>query len=487
MGFQDLLNWITGRRPPVEPTPAPGAARERRRFQRIDLSDGVLTVDEAGPFPVTNLSYGGLRFDLKGTDQPPAFPAGRVFAARVTLFQSQMTVSLKVCNVLGTLVGCSFENLSPVHSRLIGDFLKPRIIGASLQEINASALQNREPGLRLRWFQGDDGAQVFLWQTLEGEAVKQEYYFLDYVITWDNRQRVLQTGKMRTEAGKAGYGRIDPSAVAFFQVPSHRALKMGKVILENSSLPPEVRDPMLNGIVREERRLYQRYVLRKTDAGLRFFPGTAREGALPVANLSFNGLAVALPEENLRQGLVRGQILEGELQIGDRFLPVRVVLAYVTPQVAGGFMKVLDEAQGEVLAAYLAPRLLGQALEEMPAPVDETPFAPAGARSYLFVGLHNPHLLTMVAPGLGGSSGAPRLVHGRIAFMDKVLSWERSALAAYTCPCGVVFPRDWDLPPDLVERLPAVPADLVEMCRLMVEAAPLPEEVKAVWGKALGG
>ncbi len=496
MGFQDLLNWITGKRPPETPPSAVSAPRERRRFQRIDLPDGLVTIGQRGPFPVTNLSYGGLRFDLalapdaghpgspdtagKGGGAEP-FPVGQIFDARVNLHHVQLAVSLKVCNIQGTLIGCSFERLSATQSRILSDILKPRIIGASLQEIDAAAIQNRDPGLRLRWFQGDDGAQIYLWQTLEGQTVKEEYYFLDYVITWDNRQQVLQTGRLRQEAcGKAGYGRIDPSSVVFFQVPSHRALKMGKVILEHATLPPAVRDPLLNGMVREERRLYHRYVLKEVDAGVKFHLGRNREGTLGVANLSYNGLAVMIPEQQLPRALARGQELEGEIQIGERFIRVRVQLAYVTAQVAGGFMRLLEPGQNEVLAAFLAPRLLGQALEELPAPMEETPFAPSGARGYLFVGLHNTHLLAMITTG-------PRLVHGRIAFMDRILTWERNALVAYSCPCGVVFPRDWELPSDVVERLPEVPAELRQMCLLMIESAPLPEEVRTVWAAVLAG
>ncbi|RCK78959.1 MAG: hypothetical protein OZSIB_0510 [Candidatus Ozemobacter sibiricus] len=496
MGFQDLLHWIVGKRP-AETAGAPVAGvRERRRFQRIEVNDGLVTLGDRGPFPISNLSYGGLRFDAGASEDgeasraaPPtegkaaseAFAIGQVYEARVNLHHVQLAATLKVCNVQGALVGCAFEKLSATQSRILSDILKPRIIGASLQEIDAAAIQNRDPNLRLRWFQGEDGAQIFLWQTLEGQTVKEEYYFLDYVITWDNRMQVLQTGRLRQEGGgKPGYGRIDPTSVAFFQVPSHRALKMGKVILEHATLPPGVRDPLLNGMAREERRLYHRYVLKEGEAGVKFHLGRNREGTLSVTNLSYNGLGVLLPEQELPRGLARGQELEGELQIGAEFIRVRVQLAYVTPQVAGGFMRVLDPAQNERLAEFLAPRLLGQALEELPAPMEEKPIAPSGARGYLFVGLHNTHLLALVAPGA-------RLVHGRIAFMDRTLNWERNALVAYACPCGVIFPRDWELPSDAVERLPEVPAELRQMCRLMIESASLPEEVRAAWMNALTG
>lgn len=477
MGFRDLLNWISGRTAPVAPVAV--SQPERRRFQRIDLGEGGLTIGQEGTFPIANISYGGVRIDLKRPEAGVYFPVGRLFLGQVALQNLQFTTQFKVCNVIGTLVGLAFESLSTAHSRIVSEFMRPRILGASLQEINSATLQNRDPGLQLRWFQGEEGTQIFLWQTLDGGTVKEEYYFLDYVITWDNQKHLLQTGRLRDSSGKAGFGRIDPSAVAFFQVPSHRALKMGRVILENATLPREVLDPLLNGISREERRLYFRYVLKEGDDGLRFFFGKNREGSLKIANLSFNGLALVVPDGEVVAELDRGQELEGELQIGEQFLPVHVQLAFASKQVVGGHMRLLDPGKSEFLAAYLAPRILGQSLEELPAPMEEeVPFAPSGSRSYLHVGLHNTHILSLVAPGT-------RLVSGRIVFMDKVVCWERSLLTAYACPCGIVFPRDWDLPHELVEKLPDLTPEIQAICFQMIAAAALPEEVRKAWEKVL--
>jgi len=478
MGFQNLLNWISGRSP-VGQTRTTASQSERRRFQRIDLAEGKLTIGSEGSFPINNISYGGVRIDLRHPELLGNFPSGRVFEGRIDLLSIHFATRFKVCNVVENFVGCSFDNLSSAHSRIVSEFMKPRIIGASLQEINASTLQNRDPGLRLRWFQGDEGAQIFLWQTLNGGTVKEEYYFLDYLITWDNVKHLLQTGRISDSGGKAGFGRIDPSSVAFFQVPSHRALKMGKVILENAGLPIEAVAPLLNGISREERRLYFRYVLKENDSNLRFYPGKSREGFFRVANLSFNGLALALPEGEQAAELERGQELEGELQIGERFITVQVRLSYSAPQLIGGNMRILDPDKTEILAGFLAPRILGQSLEELPAPMEEeVPFAPSGSRSYLFVGLHNTHILSLIAPG-------NRLVNGRIVFMDKVVRWEHSLLTAYSCPRGIIFPRDWDLPHELVEPIPTLSPETVAVCSQMIEAARIPEEMRKAWEKVL--
>ena len=51
---------------------------------------------------------------------------------------------------------------------------------------------------------GDDNVQVYLWQTLDGEIVKEEFYFLDYVVSWDREADTLTTARLK------GYPRGGP-------------------------------------------------------------------------------------------------------------------------------------------------------------------------------------------------------------------------------------------------------------------------------------
>ena len=193
MNFTDLLSWISGKKPETKVSPM-AETREKRRFYRINLSEGEVFIGESGPFQLVNVSYGGVRVKVAGHELSKTAQIGQKFDSRIKLGRIQFSCSVKVCNLGKDEVGCAFENLAPAHSRMVSEYLRPRILGSSLQEINASSLQNREPNLRLRWFQGDEGAQIFLWQTLEGDVVKEEFYFFDYIITWDHSQKVLQTG-----------------------------------------------------------------------------------------------------------------------------------------------------------------------------------------------------------------------------------------------------------------------------------------------------
>lgn len=478
MDFRQLLNWITGREAGEQAPEQAPAQSERRRFQRIGLSDGLVWLNEAGPFTVLNLSYGGIKFEIPAeTADTPLPGAGEAVEARIQLGNTRFATRLTICNRVGTVFGCSFSGLTPAAARLVSDFLKPRILGASIAEIDGSRLQNQEGNLRMRWFQGDEGTQIFLWQSLEGEIVKQEYYFLDYIITWNQHTQAFQTGRLRDERGKTGFGRIDPSTVVFFKIPSHRALQMGRKILECAALPADARDQMLSNLVREERRLYQRYIVRAGDQAPRFLPDGQVDRPLVVANLSAGGIAFLTPEAGADTVGRRGDRLSGLLELGGTALTVNVRILYATPQTIGGSLE-LDAPDSDAFARFLAPRLLGQSLEELPAPLEELPAAFRTARAYLHIGLHNTHVISIVAPDA-------TLTAGRISFMDHILVWERGALAAWKCPGGIVFPRDWELPLDILERESALPAHLPATCLEMIDAACLPREVTAAWKRVL--
>jgi len=478
MDFKNLLSWITGRRTEDAVSEPVRTQSERRRFQRIGLEDGLVWLREHGPFPILNLSYGGIKFELAQKPAEMPFPeAGQTIEAHVQLGNARLSTNLTVRNRSGTLFGCSFSGLTPASARLVSDFLKPRIIGASLAEIDSTRLQNQEPGLRMRWFQGEEGTQIFLWQSLDGELVKEEYYFFDYIITWHQQTQKLQTGRLESKQGKTGFGRIDPSTVVFFKVPSHRALRIGRKILEYATMPAEARDQMLANLMREERRLYQRYIVRAGDQAPYFTPDGAHHHHLVVANLSANGIAFLPPEEGFGMIGGRGELLTGRLELDGSALPVHVRIVYTSRQMIVGTLELSGTTGIDEIARFLAPRLLGQSLEELPTPLDELPLSFRSSRAYLHVGLHNTHVISVVAPD-------GNLTAGRIVFMDHVLVRECSATTSWKCPGGIVFPRDWELPLDILEHQTAVPGHLVETCREMIDAAPLPAEVTTAWKRA---
>lgn len=479
--FCSLLDWISSRIRPSDPVELSFEC-EKRQFQRLATVGGHAHCGDYGPFQITNISFGGARIQV--TDQAflAALQPGTDISIRLIFPGLRLETKMQVCSIsqAGEL-GCSFTCLTEPQERMLSDFLKPGVIGSSFHEVSAPAATSPDQNVRLRHFQGQDGAQIFLWQTLEGDVVKQEYYFLDYVITMQKSRQTLRTGRVSNAVGSGSseaFGRIAPDRIVFFNVPSFRALRMGKSILELSSLPAEAKDHLLSGIASEEKRLYRRYSLREHDAQVRFYHTFYPDQPFPVGNLSFSGVALLFPDDFAADNLAGQHDLSGFLAIGTYRYPASITVVYCNRQALGGVLTLINDQGKAAVAEFLAPRLLGQSLEE-DTPPGAVPAAVAErAKAYYFTGLHNTHVLTLMVPG-----GCMAL--GRIVFMDCVLAFDGQMLTEYQCPRGTVFPPSWELPPDLVDAMPLVSADLVAACRLLLAAAALPTEVREGWNRVL--
>jgi len=468
-----LVKWLSGTSAKKEEASA--VASERRRFQRLQLENCEVTFFGGGPFPVSNLSYGGFRVDMAGWVGLSGIEKDTLYDCQLRMQGVQLACRVVVKNIFSSLVGCAFADMTPTQSAVVGDFIKPRIIGCSLREINAAKLKNDSPELKMRWFQGENGAQIFLWQTVEGESVKQEFYFFDYFMTWDQDGEGLRTGKIRTES-RSSFGRISPDSVAFYKIPPYRALQLGRTVLECSRLPEEARERILQEIAGEEKRLFHRYIVK--DGGVVFVADAPAAHRLTVLNISMTGVALYNPPES---PVSSESSISGALFIGDHSLRAMFKPAYSHANILGGRLIIEDAAGQQNFEQFLAPRLLAQYLEEVPSPTERPPYAPPNARCYLYTGLHNTHVLALIDTG-----GV--LYSGRIAFMDRALKWHGKVLTEYRCPEGLIFPGDWELESAIVSPIVTVDVMTVQISREMVESAEqIAPEVKKAWLEILGG
>ncbi|NLI76521.1 MAG: hypothetical protein GX442_08770 [Candidatus Riflebacteria bacterium] len=478
--FSELIRWMTGKAAVAE-TPAGPPPANRRRFPRLGCPEGSVQVEGTGKtFRLVDLGSGGVRLRADDGADGDVPASDRPFRARLLLGAIHLEAGLRVSHRAAGDVGCAFADLQPGCARILGDFLKPRLLGRSLQEIDASLLKNPDPAMRMRWFQGDEETQLFLWQEPTGAPRKEEFAFLGYTILLDLVKGVLQTGAQRdTSPGKAGFGRSDQSAVAFFATPSYRALRLGGSILESSTLPPEAGDPLGDAISREMHCLFRRVVLGGKDSPVTFVwegePGTP---ALPVVTLCVLGISLLRTGLPAATAFPEGRLLSGRLVWAGGGIPAACKVVHADDQVVGGGLQLGSPQDRETLAAFLAPRILGRSLDEVPPPTEIRPFSPPGSRAWLFVGVHNTHLLALVAPG-------QRLVYGRLCFMDRVLVYDRNTLTGYACPRGIVFPSDWELPLGILDAVPPADDPAIGICHQILEQARLPEEVRSAWTAVL--
>ena len=465
--LKKLMGWLlgSGQQKPeahVENT-------EHRRFLRLQLANCAATMAQGATFPVSNLSYGGFRADLTGWAGLNNMQIGTSYNCQLEMQNVQLACRITVKNLFGTMVGFAFDDFSPVQSRVISDFIKPRIIGYSLREINAAKLKNDSPDLKMRWFQGDDGVQVFLWHSVEGKNVRQEFYFLDYFISWDKTGEGLRTGKVK--AGERGsFGRAAPDSIAFFRKTPYRALKLGRTIIEHSKLPDEARTEILREIAAEESRLFHCYIIK--EAGVIFVASQPAGHELEVLNVSISSMTLYNPPETAISFEIP---LKGHLRIGDNNVAAVFQPAHLQTRIISGQLSISDPESARHLEKFLAPRLLAQYIEEVPAPPELPPFAPPNARCYLYTGLHNTHMLSLIETG-------GKLHHGRIAFMDRALSFRNNLLSEYRCQEGLIFPCDWELEASTAQQLDSLEPMTLQICREMIEnAEQIAPEVKQAW------
>ncbi len=465
--FYRLINWLSGTIEKEAATPA--ATADRRRFQRLNLKECRLFINQSGPFPILNLSYGGMRADLSQYEEP--LQTGQEIDCDIFLENILINNRLTIRNIENNLVGCSFSRMSVTESRILKDFLKPRILGFSLREIESARLRNDTPELKMRWFQGEDNTQIFLWQTVSGENVMQEFYFLDYYISWQQDSAGIKTGMIKESARKT-FGRLTPDAIAFFKIPSYRALKLGQTILSCSRLPDDAKEKLLFEIAGEEKRLYHRYLIKEKEAF--FTPENRPEMKIPVLNLSLHGAAILNCPELVfsPKTMVKGSLSLEKFQMPASFCPV-----YIEKQFSGGSLEIAPDKLA-AFSEFLAPRLLAQYLEKVPAPIEIPFFAAPGSQTSLFTGLHNTHILSLI-----DSEG--ELITGRILFMDTLIRYHQKSLTQHQVKEGIVFPGDWEIPLQLLKGEEPAANSAVTFCRELLSNARIPEETRQAWIKVL--
>jgi hypothetical protein len=80
-------------------------------------------------------------------------------------------------------------------------------LGASLREIDPSALATDDEGDKVRWFLGTDGTEVYAWSRAEGAPHHVQLVFSRVSVEW-SQERGLVTGTFKGAPTTAG-GRYD--------------------------------------------------------------------------------------------------------------------------------------------------------------------------------------------------------------------------------------------------------------------------------------
>ncbi len=472
MDFSRMMDWILGRaqtREPVEKV----TQSERRVSPRLNYSEGVVEIIGAGEFPLIDLAQGGLALCTKEHPNLADLKPGMLLSARIVLGSIFLETELKVCSAHDIKIGCAFGNMPAGHYRVLNDFLKPRMLGASLLEI-----RSRETSLRC--FQGDDETQILFWTETDGGFDKAEFYFLDYVICFDGKTKSLRTGFTQNQfQGGKNHGISGKGTHLYHETPSYRALKFGHGIFESASLPEDVYLTLASIMYREEKCTFNRVLLGDNDRNITFeFAYAAKTSSVRVVSLCSTSISVLLPDDSRHEKIPQGTIFTGVLRLPDYAFPAVFKVVYQQGFLIGGGLKLQQESDKDGFASFLVPRLLGKSLELIDPPAETKPFAPRGSRVSLSVGIHNTHLLSLLMP-------PDKLLYGRLVFSDRIIIWDKDSLSAFECPLGFIFPSDWDIALNKSDQFPHDDPDLLKTVKEILQNTRLPEDVLNAWKKAL--
>ncbi|PKL48910.1 MAG: hypothetical protein CVV42_07915 [Candidatus Riflebacteria bacterium HGW-Riflebacteria-2] len=474
MNFNQMMNWILGRSQPAQALlTAPAAARsvahaERRISHRLSYSEGMVQIDGLGELPVKDLSQGGLSLNAKDLPEPASFQPEKVLSVRLLLGSVFFETDLRVSSVRGDEIGCAFVSMPFGHSRVLHDFLKPRLLAAGLREI-------RSTEANLRWFQSDEKTQILYWMRPEGGLEKADFYFMDYLISFDGKANSLRTGFVQTPfLGSSSHRAPGEGSIIYHETPSYRALKLGHIIFDHAALPEEIYIALGSIMFREEKCTFSRVILAEKDANITFeFTDESGPAVLRVVSLCATAISALLPDGPIKRKIPGGTILKGNLCLPDRKLSAVFKVVFQHDFIVGGGLKLENPGDVENLATFLTPRLLGKSLELVAPPSESKPFAPYGSRASLYVGIHNTHLLSLLT--------TDQLLYGRLVFSDRVILWDNGSLSAFSCAQGLVFPSDWDVVANTREQIPPDDPALLNTVREILRNSKVSQEILKAW------
>lgn len=470
MNFNQTMNWILGRN--VEPVAKKvvDEKKERRVSLRLDFAEGVAQIEGYGDFQIIDLSQGGLSFAAAGASSD--FSVGDMLPARIRLASVFFENELQVCSVRNEEIGCSFTPLPLGHARILNEFLKPRRLGGSIREIRATEKN-------LRYFQGDEETQIMYWTDAEGNFASADFYFMNYLVTINGKENSLRTAFVQTPfLGGTRYGVQGQGTLIYHDTPSYRALKIGHLILNHSSLPEEIFLDLGSIMFREEKCTFSRVILGEHEKNIDFaFTDEQGDARLKLISLCSNAFSALLPDMPPKRTLPPGTVLEGKLKLPDREILATLKVIFQQDFVIGGSLKIAEETEKEFFASFLVPRLLGKSLEASKAPAEAKPFAPDRGQATLYVGIHNTHLLSLLVD--------EKLFYGRLVFGNSIILFEKNKLTAFSCDQGIVCPSDWEIIANPRERIVQDSPELINAVREILTHSAIKAEVLKAWENIL--
>jgi hypothetical protein len=120
--------------------------------------------------------------------------------------------------------------------------------GQSLREIDPSTLAQDEKEGPVRWFLGDDGTELFVWQRPDSPPHHLQLVFARVSVDWD-AQKGLVTGSFDSMSATAG-GRFDAYLLTLAALPDPAVCNAALLLLAAAPLAPEIAQSLMIALER---------------------------------------------------------------------------------------------------------------------------------------------------------------------------------------------------------------------------------------------
>jgi hypothetical protein len=118
--------------------------------------------------------------------------------------------------------------------------------GASLREIDPSSLVQDESGLKVRWYLGDSGTELYCWVHPDGRPDHLQLVFSRVSVEWSEKKG-LTTGTFQSGGSMAG-GRYDPYLLSVGKEVDLDVCEAATTLLSASPIDASLSKPMVEAL-----------------------------------------------------------------------------------------------------------------------------------------------------------------------------------------------------------------------------------------------
>jgi hypothetical protein len=128
--------------------------------------------------------------------------------------------------------------------------------GASLREIDPGSLLPDEDGAKVRWYLGDNGTELFVWNHVDQPSHHVQLVFSRISVEWSTEQGLI-TGTFKSGSSTSG-GRYDPYLLSVGPQVDEEVCDLALTLLKKSSVDAARINPLVTALEQAAAKKKQR-------------------------------------------------------------------------------------------------------------------------------------------------------------------------------------------------------------------------------------